>query len=418
MLTGKLVRVRHAKNRLHPVYIDVTETSWREVAEHLLEVFRTLPGRTRAEAEEEIRETIGDNPTLLVHQGLAKLLDDRCEYEVDSQLVPDEIREKVFLAAAAARKSEQPFERTDVLKQVAQVLSVSVEEVDQALFADLKSEQRIVKFHDLTIDQLLHRYNTALVQSILLRATNVTVRITGETPVRYRQLFRAIKFHRLICDIRPAGPDTYQLHLDGPLSLFSATQKYGLQLANFLPTLLQCKSFELSATVRWGADRKEKTFLLNSGQGLRSHTIDYGNYIPRDLIEFAEAFRNKVTTWQLVSDVDIITLPSGFWTPDFQLIRQADGAVVFLEVLGFWRKSNAEQIYRRLTTEFRGHVILAVSDQFNIDETLGEEWGGNIYRFKRTPLPNEIVKLAEACVPLKTPSEVVKPKRKASDKSG
>ena len=27
------------------------------------------------------------------------------------------------------------------------------------------------------------------------------------------------------------------LHLDGPLSLFSATQKYGLQLAMFLPTV-------------------------------------------------------------------------------------------------------------------------------------------------------------------------------------
>ena len=29
------------------------------------------------------------------------------------------------------------------------------------------------------------------------------------------------------------------LNLDGPMSLFSATQKYGLQLALFLPTLLR-----------------------------------------------------------------------------------------------------------------------------------------------------------------------------------
>ena len=32
MLTGKLVRVRVAKNRIHPVYIDVTDANWREVA--------------------------------------------------------------------------------------------------------------------------------------------------------------------------------------------------------------------------------------------------------------------------------------------------------------------------------------------------------------------------------------------------
>ena len=71
----------------------------------------------------------------------------------------------------------------------------------------------------------------ALAQAILLRSTGVTVHVYGETPARYRQLFRAIKFHRLICDIQPSGPDAYTLHLDGPLSLFSATQKYGLQLA-------------------------------------------------------------------------------------------------------------------------------------------------------------------------------------------
>ena len=37
-----------------------------------------------------------------------------------------------------------------------------------------------------------------------------------------------------------------------------------------------------------------------------------------------------------------------------------------------------------------------MSEQFNIDEALAEDWSSNIYRFKRTPLPAEIVKLAEA----------------------
>ena len=74
MLTGKLVRVRYSRNRLIPQYLDVTDRDWREAAAHLLEVYRTLPGRTRGEAEEELRETIGDNPTQLVHQGLAKML--------------------------------------------------------------------------------------------------------------------------------------------------------------------------------------------------------------------------------------------------------------------------------------------------------------------------------------------------------
>jgi uncharacterized protein len=396
MLTGKLVRVRHSRNRLVPAYLDVTDRDWREVAAHLLEVYRTLPGRTRGEAEEEVRETFGDNPTQLVHQGLAKLLEDRCEFEVDAEAVPAELREKVFLAAAAVRRAGGTFDRGAVLEQVARGSDSTREAVDRGLFADLKSEQRLVRFEDCTVDQLLNRYNVALAQAILLRSTGVTVRVLGESPARYRQLFRAVKFHRLICTIEQSGPEAYTLHLDGPLSLFSATQKYGVQLANFLPTLLQCKRFELTAKVRWGAQRKERTFALTDADGLRSHTVDYGDYTPKDLAMFAESFRKSVSEWELSAETDVVNLPSGPWTPDYLLVHRMSGEVVRLEVLGFWRRTDAEKLYRRLAAEHAGPFILAVSEQFNIDEALADEWGSQIYRFKRTPLPSEIVRLAEA----------------------
>jgi len=402
MLTGKLVRVRYHRNRLIPSYLDVTDRDWREVAAHLLEVYRTLPGRTRGEAEEEVRETFGDNPTQLVHQGLAKLLEDRCEFEVDAEVGPAELREKAFLAAAVVRRAGGAFDRRRVLEQVAQETGSTADDVARGLFADLKSEQRLVRFEDCTVDQLLNRYNVALAQAILLRANVVTVRVFGETPTRYRQLFRAIKFHRLICDIQPSGPEAYAFRLDGPLSLFSATQKYGMQLANFLPTLLQCKRFELTASVRWGAQRKEKSFTLTDADGLRSHTVDYGNYTPKDLVMFAESFRKSVAGWELSAEPDVVMLPSGPWTPDYQLIHANTGEVVRLEILGFWRRTDADKLYRRLSAEHPGPFILAVSEQFNIDESLADEWGQNIYRFKRTPLPAEIVRLAEAQIGART----------------
>lgn len=395
MLTGKLVRVRHSRNRLIPVYLDVTDQEWREVAQHLLEVFREMNGKTRGEMEQEVEETIGDNPTQVVHQGLAKLLEDRCEFEVDSELAPEELREKVFLAAAAARRAGA-FDRIAVLDRVAAHAGTTSEAVDRGLFADLKSEQRCARFDDCTVEQLLNRYNVALAQAILLRSTGVTLQVYGETSARYRQLFRAIKFHRLICDVQASGPEAYTLRLDGPLSLFSATQKYGVQLANFLPTLLQCKRFELTGAVRWGAQRKEKVFTLNDGEGLKSHTVDYGDYTPKELTLFAESFRKSVAGWELSSEAEVMSLPSGHWTPDFHIIHSATGEVVRLEILGFWRRADVEKLYRRLTAELDGPFVLAVSEQFNIDESLADEWGGHIYRFKRTPLPAEIVKLAQA----------------------
>ena len=144
-------------------------------------------------------------------------------------------------------------------------------DVEQGLFADLKSEQRLIRFKDTTPERLLDRYNVALAQAVLLRATSVTIEVRGESPARYRQLFRLIKFHRLICEIEAVKTAEIRLRLDGPLSLFTATQKYGIQLALFLPGLLNCKDFELTADLRWGPQRKPKRFVVSSDDSLVSH---------------------------------------------------------------------------------------------------------------------------------------------------
>src|SRR6266849_7167646 len=103
MLTGKMVRVRYARERIVPSYIDGADPGWLETAERLLALFRTQNGHTRGELEEELEEAFGDDSAQLVHQGLAKLLEDRCEFEVVSGHPPEELRSVVFRAATAYR---------------------------------------------------------------------------------------------------------------------------------------------------------------------------------------------------------------------------------------------------------------------------------------------------------------------------
>src|ERR687883_1387187 len=104
MLTGKLVRVRYGRNQIIPCYLDADDPAWREVAERLLESFRGQTGRTRGELEADLEEAFGSDPAQVVHQGLAKLLLDRCEFEVVSGHPPEQLREAVFRAAAGARR--------------------------------------------------------------------------------------------------------------------------------------------------------------------------------------------------------------------------------------------------------------------------------------------------------------------------
>jgi predicted nuclease of restriction endonuclease-like RecB superfamily len=404
MLTGKLVRVRYARDRIVPCYVNAGDPAWLEVAERLRGLFHGQEGRTRGELEADLRETFGDDPAQLVHQGLAKLLEDRCEFEVVAGHPPERLREAVFLAATRRRlavpddsagpRGKLVFDRTVVLQEVAGQLGLTPEAVEQGLFADLKSEQRLVRFKDLSAERLLHRYNVALAQAVLLRSVHVQVHVRGETPQRYRQLFRLVKFHRLVCEVSPVGPNAYSLHLDGPLSLFTATQKYGLQLALFLPVLLLCRDFDLRAELRWGPQRKLKHFTLSDSDGLVSHYPDTGTYVPPELGMFVDLFRQKIADWEIHEETGLLPLGEHFWVPDFRLVHKASGRAVFLEVLGFWRRASAEKHLERLRRHLSEPFLLAVSDQLRIDDVDLEGLPAGIHRFRQMPLPDEIVRLA------------------------
>jgi predicted nuclease of restriction endonuclease-like RecB superfamily len=397
MLTGKQVRVRYARDKVIPHYLDVEDATSLEVADRLIELFRGAERKTRGELEQELEDSFGDDPTQLVPQGLAKLLEDRCDFAVDSNYSPEELREAVFRAAAAQRKqpADMPtaFNRDAVLREVAAALNLTPEVVGQSLFADLKSEQRLTRFDDITPERLLHRYNVALAQAVLLKAVRVHITVRKEPPQRYRQLLRCIKFHRLVCEIERLTPQTYQLHLDGPMSLFTATQKYGLQLAFFLPALLHCHDFELEAELRWGAQRKPKHFTLTPRDGLVSHQTDTGVYVPPEMAMFVELFRKRAADWEIQDETEIFPLGTGFWVPDFRLTHRPTGRTVLLEVLGFWRRSSAEQHLARLRQHVSQPFLLAVSDQLHIEEAELANLPAGIHRFRNMPLPDEIARL-------------------------
>ena len=177
MLTGPLVRVRFSKHRVIPLYLNRDDPQWLEVAESLLLIFREGVGRTRGEIETEIDELVGEGLATLAHRGLAKILEDRSEFEVVADIPPDMLREKVFTAAAEHRKAQRvegqaraPFRRDFVLDGVAKELGLRPDQVATAMFADLRDENQLLSFDkDMDAQRLVDRYNVALAQSVMLR---------------------------------------------------------------------------------------------------------------------------------------------------------------------------------------------------------------------------------------------------------
>lgn len=405
MLNGDLVNVRvnHKQQRVIACYLERDSERWLEVAESLLLIYREGIGLTRGEIEEEVDSLFGGGgKVMVVHRGLAKILEDRAEFEVVSDVPPETIREKVFSAAAAHRRSlaektathgpHREFHREAVLGLVAAEMNLTTETILSGLFADLRDENRLLGFEDLTAQRLIDRYNVGLAQAILLRSVRVTAEVKNERPARYRQLFRKLKFHRLLHRVEGSMKTGYTFHIDGPLSLFAATTRYGLQMAMFLPTLLHCDDFRLDAELRWGPKREPRAFHIESGDGLIPHQTETGVYVPAEVTSFAERFRTISTDWELTEATEIIPLGAdGVWVPDYKLIHKESGTDVFLEVLGFWKRSSLERLMRLLPKHGPPRYVLAISEKLKVDEEAPPELTGPILRFKEIPNANELV---------------------------
>ncbi|WP_165250653.1 DUF790 family protein [Paludisphaera soli] len=425
MLTGDLVRVRTSKERVLPLYLNRESAQWLEAAESLLAIFREGVGMTRGEIEGEIDELFGGGgKATLVHRGLAKVLEDGAEFEVVADVPPDVIREKVFTAAAAHRKAlaqahphdgnplpeagrgpRPPFRRDEVLEAVAQELKVEPKTLIDGLFADLRDENRMLSFQDMTAQRLVDRYNTALAQAVLLRSVRVMVEVRGETPARYRQLFRQLKFHRLLYRVTGSMREGYTFHIDGPLSLFSATTRYGLQMALFLPTLLRCHDFRLDAELRWGPKREPRSFHVDANVGLVSHTADTGVYVPPEVPAFAERFRQVAPAWDLTETTEIVELGrEGVWVPDYRAVHRKTGVDVFVEVVGFWKKATLDRLLDQLPRLGPPRFVMVVSEKLKVDEDALEKLPGPILWFKEIPSAPELAALLERFLPGKQES--------------
>jgi predicted nuclease of restriction endonuclease-like RecB superfamily len=417
MLTGNLVRVKTAKQRVIPLYIDRDAERWLEAAESLLLLFRTGTGMTRGAIENEVDELFGSGgKATLVYRGLAKVLEDRAEFEVVADVPPEVIREKVFSAAADYRRQIRgggrgpahgtTFQRDEVLNAVASELNIKPDAVVSSLFADLRDENRLLSFDDMTAQWLIDRYNVGLAQAVLLRSVSVKVEVRNERPARYRQLFRRLKFHRLLYRVEGSMREGYVFHIDGPLSLFSATTKYGLQVAQFLPALLHCEDFRLEAELRWGPKREPRSFFLEARDKLVSHQADIGTYFPAELTAFVERFRHVAPAWQISECTELIELGrEGVWVPDYRLVHEQSGIDVFLEVLGFWKQTSLERLTRLLPHYGPPRFVLAISDRLKVDAEAIQELSGPILRFKEIPNATELAALLDTFITTAEPAQ-------------
>ncbi|MBM4362756.1 MAG: DUF790 family protein, partial [Deltaproteobacteria bacterium] len=159
-------------------------------------------GERRADVEEALAAVQISGREKRLADGLRKLLEDRCRFEMAFEGDPAALRGQVYLAAAAARRAGA-FDRAAVLVAAGEALGLPPEAVDAALHADLRGEQRLVELTPIDPAALVAAYEASQIQAALLRAVRVVAEVTCRSPDAYRALFRELKFRRLLHQISP-----------------------------------------------------------------------------------------------------------------------------------------------------------------------------------------------------------------------
>lgn len=385
MLTADLVRTRRVKDELKIVAIKPeARAPLLSLAERLLGAARAGVGGTRG----ELMEALGAIPVSArdtkLAAGLTKLLLDRCEFSGPDGLDPVDLRREVFEAAARARASkDEPFDRDALLASVAAKHEVSAEGLEAALYADLKENHTLLSFDVLPAEALLHEYELSSEQAVLLKAERVVLVVHGSSPAAYRRLFRTLKFRRLLYTAESLASGGYRFEIDGPFSLFSSVTKYGLALALLVPALRETERFSLSATVRWGKERRRLRFALEGGLGAGGGPAAEVS-LPDEVQALKDGFAKHAGPWKVRRATRIFSLPGvGAVVPDLSFTHAESGVVVHLEALGYWSR---EAVFRRIDLVEGGldePFLFAVPARLRVsEELLEEDASASLYVYK------------------------------------
>lgn len=368
MLTADLAQSWYRNGRAGPRYIETKDARHLRDAEALINIFMEHEGRERAELDAALEEYVGTGTDYRIMRGLIKLLSDRCTFETATTVEPAEIRRLLFLKAREVHPlSQSPEARSQLVSEVAGELLCKPEEALAWLYADLPEKQRLAEFEALTAAELLDLYNLAQAQALLYRCVEMHLTVGPQSPESYRKLFGAIKAHRLIHTVKGNASEGYSIRLDGPVSMFHRSQKYGIQMAVFLPSLLSCENWRLRAeiTLKPGAGRAASAFfeMESDRHGLRVVERLPASHAENPLLEkLADDWANSESLWQLERSNTVISLGESAFVPDF-VIRHPDGAEFYLEVLGFWTPRHLQERLREFEHYGIGNFLIAAWDE-------------------------------------------------------
>jgi predicted nuclease of restriction endonuclease-like RecB superfamily len=406
MLTLQLLRVRTRNGAIFPLFCTKEEDI--ELAKKIIQEFKqTWKNKEKKSVLEDrisaIEESDAGSDYKLV-RGLYALLERRCTFksrdsnsdndgETSSNstipiIDPPRIRKAVFEESSKRGFALTELERMEIANSVASRLHLSSHDVVlKTMWSDLDDNLILDYFDAIDPEALVGWYNLSLMQTLLFNCTKLDFYISGG--LNWKRVLRTVKRLGLMYYLQQ--PQQQQENriicsLEGPLSLFKLTDRYGTLLARLLPSIIfsSDKKRVSSSGAEWHLDawivrktmdgRKIYEFKISKNEipelmtdpyssfpsssitekevaGSSSLYNDYNNFDSAVEEKFAKRFEQAETGWRLIREPDPLVLSNGgAFIPDFMFEKY--DKKIYLEIVGFWTKEYLERKLQKLADIF------------------------------------------------------------------
>lgn len=385
MLTSDLALNFRRGDKIYPRLINTGDAGYLRDAANLIEIFEEFQSKTRGELEKELEEYVGTGTDYRILRGLIKLLDDRAAFATEAPADPVEIRQKVFLEARKSHPVSSENKQT-VLETAAKNFETSADSIYENLYSDLSAQQRLNSFETIAPEDLLNLYNLAQAQAILYKCVEMKIWVAPSDASAYRRIFGWIKHFGLIHSVSGNAADGYEITLTGAASLFHRSQKYGIQMAVFLPALLLCKNWKARAEIAQKQGGAAFYELTSEQTELVSNRYDEPEYVNPDIEKLSKNWEKLSTDWRLQENRKVIDFGKTAFIPDLVLIAP-DGAEIYLDILGFWTPKSLQKRLAEFEAVNYKKFIIAASQELrgSREEPLWEHPNVIFYKTKIEP---------------------------------
>jgi uncharacterized protein len=315
---------------------------------------------------------------------------------------PFTVRKELFTESSRRGNALTDFDRSQIMRIVASRLGISTCDIAENMWSDLEENTTLYRFYKITPSRLISWYNLSLMQTLLFNCTHLEFITSGGK--NWKRILRDVKRLGLMYTLQQEensehvqkemrvaegeNADTQNLtgnnaikndpkivcSIDGPMSLFKLTDRYGTAMAKLLPSIVAAETWSLKASImrktidsgkklyEFEMSDKESPSLLREPprEELINHDSKYstiGSSLPHksasnyfdSMVEekFSRKFEYAASGWKLTREPDTLILSNGrALIPDFMFEKH--GRKVYLEIVGFWTEEYLEKKVQKI----------------------------------------------------------------------